>query len=823
MSPEAEPAAEENGSAGPGAPIDEHVQWISALAAAAAVVWQFDVASGVTPIGLMNHDLFTEFFPRHSYFGTAIAEGRLPLWDPHQIAGLPFLATLQAGALYPPNLLYALIPTGIAMGALGVIHVMLAGAFTYLLAREFGRSGEAASLAGLTYMLGGSTLFLAFHTNAINSAPWLPAALLFTVRATRSGELRDALGLAASMALLFLAGRDYTFVITAYAVTGWAVFLALSGRRNASGRPGFGRLTGLLALAAGLAAGLAAAQILPTLSLAADSARPLSGVDPAVVETFGPMPPALFLANLVNPLRGSLRREYVGFIPLLCFLFAFRLWGRDRVAVLASGTAVVSLLLVFGSQTPLYGVFRALPLGASFRLPDRFVVLFALAVAIGASCGFDTLLERARHDAAAIRDLAKRALLPGAAVIALAVAIASGWLDEAAAATNLPWGWFWFYELAPDHFSHLGVAIVYAILAAAALAGAGVAARRGRRQAAALALLLLTLVDLAVAQDNPLMHPSSDPEPVFAGRECYAAAAPLLGAHGRHLSFGLRDSYGIKDKDGQLYGTYSATHYDPLVTQRHVLYFNALQFLGRQLGPVPRDDVFMGFLARAPRADRVKLVDLLGVEAVLVSERPERASIAVRPLIKRMKEGPLCKVQTANGLVPVRIYRNPRALPRAFAVRVVEEVSSPKAAINRLVSPSFAPSMMAIVEPRPGSDDFPLPPIGEITRFDDIEIVDYAAERVEIRADLAAPGLLVLTDTFTPDWTASVDGEPVAIHPTDALFRGVVLPRGESRVVFRYEPRSFSIGAGISGGALALFAGLWWRSSRRSSEPEHRE
>ena len=54
---------------------------------------------------------------------------------------------------------------------------------------------------------------------------------------------------------------------------------------------------------------------------------------------------------------------------------------------------------------------------------------------------------------------------------AVKAAAERGWLDEAAAATNLPWGWFWFYELAPDHFSHLGVAIVYAILAAAALVG----------------------------------------------------------------------------------------------------------------------------------------------------------------------------------------------------------------------------------------------------------------------------------------------------------------------------------------------------------------
>ena len=61
--------------------------------------------NGRALVGFTNFDLFAEFLPRHAYYGAALRRAEIPLWDPHQIAGLPFLATLQGGVLYPPNLL----------------------------------------------------------------------------------------------------------------------------------------------------------------------------------------------------------------------------------------------------------------------------------------------------------------------------------------------------------------------------------------------------------------------------------------------------------------------------------------------------------------------------------------------------------------------------------------------------------------------------------------------------------------------------------------------------------------------------------------------
>jgi len=62
--------------------------------------------------------------------------------------------------------------------------------------------------------------------------------------------------------------------------------------------------------------------------------------------------------------------------------------------------------------------------------------------------------------------------------------------------------------------------------------------------------------------------------------------------------------------------------------------------------------------------------------------------------------------------------------------------------------------------------------------------------------------LLVLNDSFFPGWSAHVDGIAAEIRRANYLSRGVFVARGEHQVRFRYRPRSFLIGIGIS---LAFF------------------
>ncbi len=65
-----------------------------------------------------------------------------------------------------------------------------------------------------------------------------------------------------------------------------------------------------------------------------------------------------------------------------------------------------------------------------------------------------------------------------------------------------------------------------------------------------------------------------------------------------------------------------------------------------------------------------------------------------------------------------------------------------------------------------------------------------------------------LLDAFAPGWRATLDGAPVEIRRTNAVFRGVPVPAGSHRVEFVYRPLSVTLGATLTGLALLAATGL---------------
>jgi len=75
---------------------------------------------------------------------------------------------------------------------------------------------------------------------------------------------------------------------------------------------------------------------------------------------------------------------------------------------------------------------------------------------------------------------------------------------------------------------------------------------------------------------------------------------------------------------------------------------------------------------------------------------------------------------------------------------------------------------------------------------------------VEVEAQMARAGWLVLGDVNYPGWTATVDGRAAPIYTADGILRAVPLPPGPHVVRFEFRPLSVAVGGAISG--LALLA-----------------
>ncbi len=180
------------------------------------------------------------------------------------------------------------------------------------------------------------------------------------------------------------------------------------------------------------------------------------------------------------------------------------------------------------------------------------------------------------------------------------------------------------------------------------------------------------------------------------------------------------------------------------------------------------------------------------------------------------------------------VCRNESALPRARIVRDVATVSP--------VEPADRDRWLGLLE----RVAFPTPDMPDLRRAAIVEIVADAGppyptggsgidkptadscrvivdepQRVVVQAELSAPGLLYLADTFHRDWRAVVASEgqqprDAAVLRANQVHRGVGLAAGRHLVEFRYASQTFARTAPLTAVAWGVAAvALGWSLRRR--------
>ncbi|MCA9893738.1 MAG: hypothetical protein KC615_12200, partial [Anaerolineae bacterium] len=131
-----------------------------------------------------NHlisDLVLENYQWKNFIITQLGQGEIPLWNPHQFAGIPFLAAGQHSALYPLSAIYYMMDLPSAYGWFTVVNLWLAGVFMYaFIVLGLGLRREAAMMAGVIYQFNGFVIASVVFQMMIGGIPWLPLMLLMT-------------------------------------------------------------------------------------------------------------------------------------------------------------------------------------------------------------------------------------------------------------------------------------------------------------------------------------------------------------------------------------------------------------------------------------------------------------------------------------------------------------------------------------------------------------------------------------------------------------------------------------------------------------------
>jgi hypothetical protein len=347
-------------------------------------------------------DSVAQFYPWRLLTHRAAQTGELPLWNPYQFSGTPFVGNGQSALFYPPNWLYIAIHPRLGLGLSAALHTLLGALFAFGLGRCLGLLRPAAMLAALAFVAGGFVITWMELPTLVNSLIWLPLAWCGIEVALRGRPVRGAVMLALALGMTLLAGHlQIAAYVWLFALGYAAVALVARARRHSGGATGR-----WLVLAVVLGGLLSLAQVLPTLELGGRSTR---GVGRPSAEGFAfhqqrTLRPVELLTLLDpdflgSPVTGdypgisySEHCGFVGAVTLLCGLGGLAVgWRRKRLWLLA-GIALFALGGALGGL-PAWLMYWGVPKLGQAGGFARLLSVWTLAAALWGGMGLDALLR----------------------------------------------------------------------------------------------------------------------------------------------------------------------------------------------------------------------------------------------------------------------------------------------------------------------------------------------------------------------------------------------------------------------------------------------
>lgn len=375
--------------------------------------WRSPSSTTIVPWVPLQWDGIAEFYPWRLFAARTLHQGYLPLWNPYQFCGTPFVANSQSAVFYPLNLLFVLLPVLTAFGVSALAHLMLTGLLMYGFLRSpaLGLGRAAATLGAVVWQLSTwQVAWLALPTFLCVSA-WLPLALWLTDRLAQRPTLARGAALGACLGVMLLGGHLQIALYSLLLVIAYGLFRALARRADGT----FLRtLTyGLAALALMIA--IAAPQLLPAVELSRLSHRAGTPADWAGYRGYVRLAlPGINLVTLFlpgffgSPNQGTYWGDgtnggagaamenacYFGVLGLLLAVIGVVLTGRTQAGTrFFAGAALVALLMALG--TPLDTLlFFGIPGFAASGSPGRILVLWTFCGAVLAAIGMQALSGR---------------------------------------------------------------------------------------------------------------------------------------------------------------------------------------------------------------------------------------------------------------------------------------------------------------------------------------------------------------------------------------------------------------------------------------------
>jgi hypothetical protein len=714
-------------------------------------------------------------------------------WQPQIEFGVPRFGNPLFESWYPPHLFTELIPVPL-FGFLNWF-VYTAGGIVggYFLFRQLTDDRSTAFLAGAVLVLSGvffNTAFIAQNPEKMLFGPW---TLYLLVRGYREHRIDLYLGASCLHILHFLAAPAFVWFYLS-AVIGF-VLLALavrdlrerSGGWLAGGLPEAVRAGALFFIPCGLVLLFLVAPIAEYAQFAVN--RELSHKDYLRTGTMHPFDVLMAAFWFPDGLaRGKQlyffeHAAYLGWIPLFLAFVQLRRLTRRQIWLVVI-TAIV-ILMAATSREPVNFLIRALPIIGDIRHSSFWMIAWNLLMLALAVHAVDALGHTVSW-----RDAGRSAAILAGLTILGAIVLVVVWGIGPNPAFIRPF-----------------------LVAGIVLLACHLAARRAVQRRTVIAVLVAVgLIDaLSWAMSLTLPADRNREATIRYVEEFRGTAQPPtidIGGHGKGRAFVYKSAGGEC-----FYAMASARDTEWALTFTSLPLRRAWE-LSKTFGWTQTTACGRMGLRKAASdvltPERLALARALDVRFHFVDGDADRA----------FAEALGFRYRTFDPYSGFHIYEDPQTLGRIGFYTAGEQVADLDGAVEALHAAPFEAGRLILEADIAGFPSGPAPAGDGALTNSGFRIASYAPDRIVVRGNAGAAGILVLRDMVYPGWTATVNGTPADILPANIIGRGVYLTPGDSEVIFAFRPSHSTVNGAISAAsALALVVALLGTAMRHRRRP----
>lgn len=739
-------------------------------------------------------DLLSHSYPAKKIFVDSILSGSFPLWNPYISLGIPYLADLSNQALYFSNLIFLLFPANIAINLTVLLHYLLCSIFTYLFAKNITKDTFIAIFAALAFTLSGYCLSVSCNLEYLSPIAWLPAVFWAYYKAVETDKSIYLLLTGLFVSMLIFAGDPMAF----YYLSGFLLLRCLFEVRD---KKTFKKHCCFFLIAIILSVVLSAVQLIPSIELTAFSIRS-GGLDfrEATTWSFNPMRLIEFLLpfyyghNLPYPTYWGVFLQkhffnipwaegvYVGTIPLilaLCSLY----YSRTKEKIFWISVVVISLIIAFGSYTPVYKLlFNTLPLLSSFRYPEKMILFTSFALCILAALSLKDLINN------------KPVILKRTEYFIIIFVVVTAFAVFMDFASLLPLNKMRLSGEVTANFinGNFHFRIIYFVATFSIFWGSWYLFSQKQYDSRYFLslIILITFIDLFYINSNTFITSRINfynyraKVEQYIKKEWKQAYAPRIFCS-QYLSTFLTAENQEKNKEAFLknfYDIFNSYWLENLIPNRSIIYNFGIVDTVSSLKIKAVSELEKTYFIK----DKGQFLKNLNIDYILASPFDIKDYQGVTDPVLFTQFNTLLK---SNQLTP-----------RAFVVYNALFYPDNETIRYLLLQPSFDINN-AILLNGPKKQLFMQADVNN-----DLKIDAYKCNKVIISVNTRNEGYLVLLDANYPGWKVYVDNKESQLLTANYIYRAVKLPSGKHTITFIFDPLPVKIGVIIS--LLGLIAGI---------------